>query len=71
MMVASSETFIKDAPGLAYLAKNLERCEDCQSVVSSVSIAGGPPGSQYCVTGSGFMFSPVEGNGGGTACMTI
>jgi len=66
-----TETVIAPAPrSPQVLAKKKEVCGDCSTVLASVSVAGGGPGSQYCVQGFGSIFTPISGSGGGVACIT-
>jgi hypothetical protein len=57
------------------LANNMSTCslgpsEPCTSVTAATSIPGGPPGTQYCVTGFGNASTGEDHLGSGGVCIT-
>ena len=76
MLFNSTETWIRPEPNtLESLANNMSTCslgpsEPCTSVTAATSIPGGPPGTQYCVTGFGNASTGEDHLGSGGVCIT-
>lgn len=76
MLFNSTETWIRPEPNtLESLSHNMSTCalgpsEPCGYVTAATSISGGPPGTEYCVSGFGNASTGEDHVGGGQICIT-